>query len=447
MSKNNDAYDIGKIYSEMEKTLISSMNRNLGLHEDEEKKVGFEFTQWQAEKLRSMQQYISENQDIVQGYTSGISGAVQRHLNREYSQGKTSELAKFTKIMGKDKGQEALDTSNAFFKINARKVDSLIKSVDGNLTKANYSALRRTNDAYREVIFKAGMYNANGVYTPAQAVKQALNEFEKRGINCIEYKNGSRHTISEYANMAVRTASQRAQLMGEGDFRKSIGEHLVIITAHGTSCELCAQWEGAVLIDDVYSGGTDADGDYPFLSEAMAAGLFHPNCRHGCPTYYETKTEKTEKAVQQKEQSQDGIKDNKSEPIKLGKNFFGKQDPLYIEAFSIEEEIGYEDIYAHGSPTSIQINNNGVVKDYNAKEFAEYLKDNNYSGNDIRLASCETGKGDNSFAQQLSEILNIQVKAPDSDVYYIPDEGTLFVGSPYKNVGNWRIFKNGEEII
>ena len=99
----------------------------------------------------------------------------------------------------------------------------------------------------------------------------------------------------------------------------------------------------------------------------------------------------------------------------------------------------------HGSSNSVQKNINGILKNFTPKEFAEYLKDNGYKGGDIRLASCETGKGDNSFAQQLSKELGVRVKAPDDDVYYAPDEGTLFVGSPNANTGNWRIFNNGEE--
>ncbi len=86
--------------------------------------------------------------------------------------------------------------------------------------------------------------------------------------------------------MAVRTANQRAYMVGEGEFRKSIGETLVIISRHSTSCELCKPFEGKVLIDDVYSGGTQEDGDYMLLSQAMEQGLYHPRCRHGLGTYY-----------------------------------------------------------------------------------------------------------------------------------------------------------------
>lgn len=41
-----------------------------------------------------------------------------------------------------------------------------------------------------------------------------------------------------------------------------------------------------MLIDDVYSGGKQEDGDYMLLSQAMKLGLFHPRCRHGLGTYY-----------------------------------------------------------------------------------------------------------------------------------------------------------------
>ena len=133
--------------------------------------------------------------------------------------------------------------------------------------------------------------------------------------------------------------------------------------------------------------------------------------------------------------------------IKLKVNFFDKSDPIYFDALSIEEESGFEDICIHGSPDSVQRVVDGKPVNMNAKEFAQFLKnETSYKGGNIRLASCSAGKGDNSFAQQLSKELGVTVKAPDNDVYYIPDDGVLFVGSPYSNTGNWRIFRNGEEI-
>lgn len=75
------------------------------------------------------------------------------------------------------------------------------------------------------------------------------------------------------------------------------------------------------------------------------------------------------------------------------------------------------------------------------------MKENGYNiKKDVRLCSCSGGAGDNSFAQQLSKKLGVTVKAADADVYYAPNEGTVFVGSYVSNIGHWRIFKNGEVI-
>lgn len=137
---------------------------------------------------------------------------------------------------------------------------------------------------------------------------------------------------------------------------------------------------------------------------------------------------------------------SKRDIIKLRINLFDKTDPLYYDALSIEEEDGYKDVCIHGSPNSVQKTINGKITNMDARTFAEYLKENGYKGENIRLASCSTGAGNNSFAQQLSKELNATVKAPDGDVYYIPQEGVLFVGSPYSSIGKWRIFKNGVEI-
>lgn len=132
--------------------------------------------------------------------------------------------------------------------------------------------------------------------------------------------------------------------------------------------------------------------------------------------------------------------------IRLGINLFDPSDELYVEAFSVEEEAGFTDIYLHGSPSSVQITVNGKPKNLTPAEFEQLLKSKGINGGDIRLCSCSTGYGDDSFARQLSEIHNGKVKAPDSDVYYAPDEGTVFNGDPNANVGKWRIFEKGAEI-
>jgi len=295
-------YNIKELYEEMEMHLIKSMQRNLSRHLKEESEVGFEYPQWQAIKLKELKKYQRENQKIVKRYTLGLDKDVSEHLKKELKQGSLQAIREYNKTHKNKLNADKMMTKS-FFKTNQRKVNNLIKVVNNDLGKANIGALRMMNDQYRQIIHKSAFFVGNGVMTEKQATEMAIDEISSKketmkavdeasksflsgGLNCIEYKDGRRVNIASYSEMAVRTASLRAHLMGEGDFRKAIGRSLVQVTTHGESCDGCANWEGKILIDDVYSGGKP-DGKHTLLSEAMAQGLFHPNCRHGLTTYYE----------------------------------------------------------------------------------------------------------------------------------------------------------------
>ena len=87
--------------------------------------------------------------------------------------------------------------------------------------------------------------------------------------------------------MAIRTASKRAYLMGEGNRRAEWGIRKVVVNSRIGACPRCGQYVGKVFIDDVYSGGSKADGGEPLLSEAIRGGLFHPRCKDSTSTYFE----------------------------------------------------------------------------------------------------------------------------------------------------------------
>lgn len=295
-------YKIKELYEEMEKELIASMKRNYQRHLNEEAKTGFKYTQWQAEKLKELKRYQRENQNIVGSYTNNLSKEIAEHMQEELKQGSINAIKQYNKVLKQDLKPSKI-MNKSFFKTNDRKVNALIKSVNNDLKTANTAILRMTNDQYRQVIHKSAFFVGNGVFTEQQAARMATNElteleltklaidesnkdFLNRGLACIEYSDGRRVNVASYSQMAVRTANLRAQLMGEGDFRKSIGRHLVQATSHGGACPICQKWEKHIFIDDVYSGGSKKDGNYTLLSVAMKQGFLHPNCRHGLTTYY-----------------------------------------------------------------------------------------------------------------------------------------------------------------
>lgn len=291
-----DSYDIEKIFEEIENDLIASMKRTLWNHKEDEKTKGFNWPQWQALKLKQLSDFRKNNKDIFKKYDGILDDATNTQLKRQFREGASRANKKAIKA-GKIKKEDS-QLSGSFFGLNDRKIKALIKSTSNDINDVKYATLRMANDQYRQIIYKAQAFANTGAKTVKQAIDMASQGFLAKGFNCIEYSNGSRHNIKDYCDMAIRTANKRANLMGEGEMRKKLGNPLVYISKHSTACDKCAPWQGRVYIDDVWSGGKKEDGKYPLLSTAIAGGLFHPRCQHGSSTYYEGINDEPEEVTQ-----------------------------------------------------------------------------------------------------------------------------------------------------
>ena len=252
------------------------------------------WTQWQAEMLAALSQYRAENKDVLTGYMGKINAELDAAIRDAYATGESEQEIELLKAI--KKGYEApkdgtkADMQGRFFRTNQRKLNALVKATTDDMKKAETAMLRMTDDVYRKTLFKAQMFYNTGAGSMWQCVDMATKDFLASGINCVQYKNGARVNIASYSEMALRTANKRANLMGAANFREKYGMHLVKVNARGIACPMCLQWLGQVFVDDVYGGGTaeeSAKTGYPLLSTAVAGGLFHPNCKDACSTYYE----------------------------------------------------------------------------------------------------------------------------------------------------------------
>lgn len=292
-------YDIKKVMEEIELQLIDSMKRTLWSHQEDEESKGFNWTQWQALKIKQFEDYKNANKEIFNNNTRGLNKYLYKHIKQQFKEGasRTNKRAMQSGFIKKEDSQ----LGGSFFGLNHRKLDALIKSTKTDMKDVKYATLRMANDQYRQIIYKAQVFANTGAGTVKQAIDMASKDFLTRGFNCIEYKNGTRHNIADYCDMAIRTANKRANLMGEGEMRKKLGNPLVYVSKHGGACDKCTPWEGRVYIDDVWSGGTEEDGKYPLLSTAIAGGLFHPRCHHGVSTYYESINDEPEEVTKAKQ--------------------------------------------------------------------------------------------------------------------------------------------------
>lgn len=284
-------YSLAQAFKRIQEELIKSMIRNFEKHKAEELEEGFNWDQWQVVQLRELEKYRRQNLNKFDEEFDDIHSQLEELLRMADEDAQTNEEAKILDEILKgnftrpDPGEIDLN----MFGINERKLDSLIESTTNDLAKAERAVLRRSNDIYRQVIYDAQVYAANGG-TYEQAIDMATKDFCKRGITSIVYKNGSRHTIEDYASMAIRTAHKRAYLLGEGKKHAEYGIHTVRVAKRQDACPLCLRWTGKVLIDDVYGGGTKEEARQkrlPLLSTAMAKGFLHPNCRDVYSLYIE----------------------------------------------------------------------------------------------------------------------------------------------------------------
>lgn len=282
-------YDIGAAFQAIEDELIASMIRNMDRHRAWEDDEGIQWSMWQAEQLKALEKYKRANQKKYGRQFENINGQIGEIL---YKARQTGNMQQEIRILNAIKNgftganKVSQGATAEFFRLNDRKLEALIEATTSDMERAETAILRKANDEYRKVIYNAQVYANTGAGTYEKAVDMATKDMLSRGLACVEYANGARHTLADYADMAIRTASKRAYLQGEGEKRQEWGIATVIVNKRGNPCPKCLLFCGKVLIDDVWSGGKKSDGPYPLMSKAIAAGLYHPRCKDSHTTYF-----------------------------------------------------------------------------------------------------------------------------------------------------------------
>lgn len=292
-------YDIADAFRAIENELIASMIRNMDHHRAEETKEGYKWSMWQAEQLKALEKYKRENQKRYKKQFKNINKQIAVLIQQARQEGNMEQeikilqaIKKGWKVHGKNGSPRPKSMTAEFFRLNDRKLAALIEATVHDMQEAEKAILRKAEDDYRKAIFNAQVYANTGAGTYEKAVDMATRDMLSRGLGCVEYANGSRHTLVDYASMAIRTASKRAYLYGEGEKRQEWGITTVIMAKRGNPCPKCLPFVGKVLVDDVWSGGRSDGYDpetgkrYPTISHAIECGLYHPNCKDSHTTYF-----------------------------------------------------------------------------------------------------------------------------------------------------------------
>ena len=315
-------YDISRAFRRIENDLMDSMMRNLNRHQAEEDELGIKWEQWQVLQLKELERYRKENKKKFTGDFTEINDRIDDLFRQTSEDAQAQEEAKILNDIQKGRYyKEKKDVS--FFNVNDQKLNILIERTKADFIRAEYAVLRKAEDEYRKIIFDAQVYaNITNDYRKAteigakdllkagigadqlkekgityeQAIDMSTKDLLRNGIRPIEYRSKktgevvSRHSLSEYAEMCVRTGNKRAYLMGEGNAHDAFGIHTVRVNKRTQACPKCVGFLGRVLVDDVYAGGTPKEAQQmgvPLLSQAIQAGFLHPNCKDIYSMYIE----------------------------------------------------------------------------------------------------------------------------------------------------------------
>ncbi|MCM1436246.1 MAG: phage minor capsid protein, partial [Ruminococcus flavefaciens] len=276
------------------------LKRNIGRHKQEEQQEGFEWSAWQAEKLRNINKFRRECSAIMSEYTDVIDSETRQLMEEQFKEGVNGVTVLQSEKIS-EAPQVSLNPEPEFFGVDDTKVTKLIDDVVNLEKHAETAALRTMDDVYRQTVNKAQLAMSTGSVTLQQAVDMTVRDFLDKGINCIVYRDGRRVNIADYVRMALRTTSTRAKLQGEAAKIKSLGYDTVQVTKYSMCSDTCLPWQGRPYIDDVFSfwdgeieerengelwGKSNYCGKwFPLLSTAIHSGLFHPNCRHSIVLY------------------------------------------------------------------------------------------------------------------------------------------------------------------
>lgn len=280
------ADEILAIYQQMEEEILEQMAKDLSAQAMKYQEMKFdEMEKHKKMILKIIGQYNADGSKVlkrmaIRAYLIGLMGADSDLADLGFGDGGfdidlsiSTSYTDDVKLMG------------SFGSLHVSAINALASEYAGAIEGMLVQVARRENDIFQKVIKEVMGASITGITTRVQATQKALDKFASSGIGGFVDKAGRVWDIGSYAQMATRTGLVHASVQGHITRLQERGKDLVIVSSHSRACELCRPWQRKILS---LSG---KDERYPSLSQAISAGLYHPNCGHSLSAYVEGLTE------------------------------------------------------------------------------------------------------------------------------------------------------------
>ena len=261
-----------ELYAQVEADILADMARKINAYN-----YYTAASAHQKQKLRE----LGNTYDDIMKRLSAVSGKSKEELRRIMQEAGTEALKNdddIYKAAGLSPGNvnqspALLNVLNAGLKKTKGTFDNLTKTTANTATKQFEHALDR---AYMQI--------TTGAFSPQAAIKIAIKDLAKDGLNAIEYPSGHIDHLDVAVRRAVITGVNQTAATLQITRANEMGCDLVEVTAHAGARPSHAVWQGGI-----YSLSGQSK-EYAGLEEATGygtgAGLCGWNCRHSFFPYY-----------------------------------------------------------------------------------------------------------------------------------------------------------------
>jgi len=264
-----------------------------------------------------------------------------------------------------------------FSVLNRKAINVLVENTKADFTNALGFVGRKVKDDIRKASLEAIADKVSTGTTVEKTRKILAQKFADQGLSAIKYQRKGKNVymnLESYAGTVARSTTAEATNTGTKNQVQELGEDLVQMTQHSSSCPVCSVLEGRVYS---ISGKNKS---YPPLSKAYTDGYanIHPNCGHRLVPYIaELKTpEELEADMVFSKRSFDPTRWKKAEKQKLEANLKAykagqdKKRKLYTSKQQWEQ---YKAVLGSDAPKSLSAFNN--MKKANSPKWQTISKD------------------------------------------------------------------------
>lgn len=290
-----------------------------------------------------------------------------------------------------EQGLLNIDPSSLYESITLKNmINNAIKDTDDIMELIQTKAVEGAKETYKNILNKAYIETATGVYSYQEAIKRATDEFTKNGITAVHYKDGKTLSIEGVVRRDVITRMNKLSGDVEIEHAKELGTNLVYVDQHvgarmrtpymKEDYEAHAEWQGKKYM---INGSNDKyDNLYEKTGYGEMLGLKGINCYHNLRPTFEWEEIPERISLEENKKELDKLQKMRSTERKIRtlkrKRLVEKQLGTKEEVKKIDSKLkNTNDIYDKW------LNDNNLTRNYSREYISINKKITGLSANDV----------------------------------------------------------------